>query len=46
LKAIPQSEIEKANYQSLTPNYKLPQSFPYQEEFLATLKRIKHLRLP
>lgn len=25
---------------------KLPQSFPYQEEFLATLKRIKHLSLP
>ena len=28
------------------PVLKLPQSFPYQEEFLATQRRIKHLRLP
>jgi hypothetical protein len=28
------------------PVLKLPQSFPYQEEFLTTLKRIAHLRFP
>jgi len=28
------------------PLLKLPQSFPYQDEFLATLRRIKHLKLP
>lgn len=28
------------------PVLKLPHSFPYQEEFLSTLKRITHLRLP
>jgi len=28
------------------PLLKLPQSFPYQEEFLATLRCVKHLKLP
>ena len=28
------------------PVLKLPESFPYQEEFLATARRIKHLKLP
>ncbi len=27
------------------PVLKLPQSFPYQDEFLSTMKRIKQLRL-
>lgn len=28
------------------PLLRLPQNFPYQDEFLATLRRIKHLKLP
>lgn len=28
------------------PVLKLPQSFPYQDEFLSTMNRVKHLRFP